>query len=299
MNYLIRIGAWFSGSLAVLGVFALVPPRAHAGLDACGDIHVEAQAQCEVVPPSAACEGMCEPLSVQAACAVKLAAQCRAECDELPSVSCSGSCQASCETKCEVDPGKFDCEAECEADCSGNCEASCQGDEDGGKCLARCEGSCSASCDSHCDVELPEADCDGRCEASCEGSCEVDTNIDCQASCQAELEADCVLEVEGGCEVACETREGALFCDGQYIDHKNNLEECAAALEAALDIEVEGHAHGESSCDGGRCTASGEAEASSNCSVVEPGAERSTWGWSGLALALVGLCMRRRRHERG
>jgi hypothetical protein len=292
MNYLMRITLWFSGSLAIVGAFALVPSQAHAGIDACGNIHVEAQAECVVVPPTADCVSMCEPISVEAACAAKLAVDCRAECD-LPSVECTASCQADCTTECEVDPGEFDCAAACEADCSGSCQANCRGDEDGAKCMARCEGSCSASCDSHCDVELPEVDCMGKCEASCEGSCEVDTNFECQADCQAEAEAECTAEVTGGCEVDCETEEGALFCDGQYIDHGNNLEECSAALEAALDIEIMAHAEGSSSCENGQCMAEGEAEAS--CSVTEPGAARSPWAWSGLALALVGLCIRRRR----
>ena len=34
------------------GALALMPERAYAGLDACGNIHVEAQAECVVVPPS-------------------------------------------------------------------------------------------------------------------------------------------------------------------------------------------------------------------------------------------------------
>jgi hypothetical protein len=301
MNYFLRNALGFSGCLAVLGVFAAAPPSAHAGLDACGNVHVEAEAECVVVPPSAQCDAMCEPVSVQAACAAELAVDCRAECSELPSASCSGSCQADCAADCEVDPGQFDCELACEADCSGSCEANCEGSEDGGKCVARCEGACSASCDSHCNVELPEADCEASCEASCEGSCEVDTNIDCQADCQAEAEAECVLDVQGGCEVACDTEEGALFCDGQYIDHGGNLEECAAALRAALDVEIEGYAEGDSSCENGECMAAGEAGVTTECSVANPGAARSAFAWSGgaggLAFALLGLCIRRRRRE--
>ncbi len=300
MNYLMQSTAWFSGSLAVLVAFAPAPLRAQdgAGLEACGNIHVEAEAECVVVPPMADCEAMCKPVSVEAACAARLAVDCRAMCDELPSVECSGSCQAGCEAECEVDPGEFDCKLACEADCSGSCEASCEGDEDGGKCMARCEGACSASCDSHCNVELPEADCEGKCEASCEGSCEVDTNIDCQASCQADAEAECVLDVQGGCEVDCETEEGALFCNGQYIDHGDNLADCEAALRAVLDIEVEGYAEGSSSCENGQCMAEGEAGVSSDCSVADPGKARSGWAWSGLALAMLGLCVRRRRQAR-
>ena len=46
-------------------------------------------------------------------------------------------------------------------------------------------------------------------------------------------------ELSGGCEAECESPEGALFCDGQYIDHGGNLEECIASLKALFDIDVD------------------------------------------------------------
>jgi hypothetical protein len=67
--------------------------------------------------------------------------------------------------------------------------------------------------------------------------------------------------------------KGALFCDGQYIDHGGNLDRCVSALEAALDLEVMAEASGEASCgDGDGCHAEGRASASvSSCSVRAPG----------------------------
>ena len=284
--------------LAAAGVW-LAPQKAEAGIGACGDIHVEAQAECTVVPPGAKCEAMCEPVAVRAACAARLAVDCRGGCDELPSVECKGSCQADCSASCKVDPGKFDCKAACEADCSGSCEGECEANADQASCEASCEGSCSASCDSHCDVELPEADCDASCEASCEGSCEADANLDCQIDCQSEAQADCEVEVQGGCEVECESQEGALFCDGQYVDHGGKLDECVAALRAALDIKVAGSASGSSSCtDDQGCMAEGRAKAkvTSDCAVGRPGAHMPAGSLmllgSGWVLALV---VRRRR----
>jgi hypothetical protein len=47
------------------------------------------------------------------------------------------------------------------------------------------------------------------------------------------------------------------------VDHGSNLEECIAALEAALDIEVEGHA--DASCEGSSCEA--DAGGSLSCAV--------------------------------
>lgn len=264
-----------------VAAFCLLPSLAQAqdGLAACGNIHVEAEAQCEVIPPSVECESMCTPVTVKAACSAMLAAECDGMCDELPSVDCSGQCVAECSAECTVDPGKFDCRAACEGDCSGRCDAACAASEDGAGCMAMCQGSCSVSCDSHCDVELPEADCDASCEASCEGSCQVETNLDCQISCQAEAHADCELEVTGGCKTACESMEGALFCDGQYVDHGSNLEQCLDALrnlDAHVEVMAEGHAEG---------------SVSSNCSVALPGSKRAAqpaaWAMLGLLFALA------------
>lgn len=268
-----------SGTFAI-GVLSVWPQLASAqdGLEACGNIHVEAQARCEVVPPSVECESMCTPVSVRASCSAQLAVECDANCNELPSVECSGQCVADCSAECTVDPGRFDCHVACQADCSGHCAAGCKADADEAGCMAACEGSCSASCDGSCDVELPEADCDAQCEASCEGSCEVDANLDCQVDCQVEARADCEADLTGGCKVDCESEEGALFCDGQYVDHGDNLEQCLDALRN-LDVEVDVEAHG-----------SAQGEASASCSVARPGAFGAgalRWSALGLLLALA------------
>jgi hypothetical protein len=271
----------------VAAVGALAPEPARAGIGACGDIHVEAEAMCEVVAPGIECEGMCEPLSVRAACAASLAADCRGECPELPSVECSGSCMGGCEAECtNLEPGEFDCQGSCEADCGGRCAASCNANEDRAGCEASCQGSCGASCEGHCNVELPEADCMAHCEASCEGSCEADANFECQVDCQAMGQADCEADVSGGCDVQCQGEEGALFCDGQYVDHGNNLDECLAALREGLDIEVQAEASGMAS-----------AELSSDCAAARPGAARAPGAglaWSLLAVSVLARRLRRR-----
>jgi hypothetical protein len=269
-------------------------------LDACGNVYVEVDAECVVVPPSAQCEAMCEPVSVEAACAADLSVECRAECDELPSVSCTGSCRADCEGECRVDPGKFDCKTRCEADCGGDCDTQCARMDDRTECETSCEGSCSASCDSACDIRAPSADCEARCDASCKGSCEVDTNLDCQLECQNRSKLACTARVEGGCEAKCKAKEGVLFCNDQYIDHGGQLQECIDALKAAIAAHVTVETSGESMCDNGTCTASGRAKVKSDCAVLEPGAAtRAEWHWlSGVALALGVLVNRRRRHDR-
>lgn len=284
-------------ALALAAVLSAAEP-AQAGIGACGNIHVEAEAMCEVVPPGIECEGMCTPISVRAACAAQLTVECDAGCDELPSVDCRGECTAGCMASCtDLEPGEFDCQASCQADCSGNCEAHCEADANSAECEASCEASCSASCEGHCDVELPSADCEAGCDASCEGSCDVDANLDCQVDCQSEGFAECEAEIEGGCDIACEGEEGALFCDGNYVDHGDNLDMCIDALRAAVDIEVMAHAESSASCgDGEGCMASAKASVSSNCAAV-PG--RAAGGGVALGmLGLLGLTLSTRRRRR-
>lgn len=269
---------------SVSGAGAL-PAQAQDGLDACGNIRVEAEAQCEVVPPSVDCEGMCTPVTVRAACDARVVAECDGRCNELPSVDCTGQCVADCSAECTVDPGEFDCQATCEADCSGRCQGACSASDDEAECMALCEGSCDASCESRCDVELPEADCEGRCEASCDGSCRVETNIDCQIECQLDVRGDCEADLTGGCELDCQREDGALFCDGQYVDHGEDLQQCLDALQN-LDVEVETEAHGE---------ARGSASVDSSCSVTDPGAKAASFFPVLGALSLLALSYRRNR----
>ena len=292
-------------SLATLGRIAALSvgfictshATARADIDACGEIDVRPKARCEVIPPSAQCKTMCTPLNVRATCSAKLAVDCQAGCDELPSAQCNVDCEAGCRGRCQVDPGKFECAVDCRASCEGSCEASCAANSDKTGCMASCSGACSVGCDSQCDVELPSASCDVQCKASCEGSCEVKTNIDCQVDCQADGRLDCEAEVTGGCMTQCEAMEGALFCDGQFID-TDNLKECADALVALLDVEVDWSASGSSSCTDGSCMAEGQASVSSDCTVahVGGGSGHTRAGLFGVVGLLgLGFVVRRRK----
>jgi hypothetical protein len=202
---------------------------------------------------------------------------------------------AECTGECKVDPGKFDCEAACRADCDGQCEGQFSASSDKATCMAQCSGSCGVSCRSSCDVDLPDADCNAKCEAGCEGSCKVDTNFDCQADCQAKGYAKCQAEIQGECKARCESDEGALFCDGQFVDNGDELDECVAALKAAFNakVTVKAESEGESGCDGGTCEASGSARAnvSSDCSSV-PGSPANVWALFALVGAMLAYMLR-------
>lgn len=267
----------------------LVPGSAHAGLGACNNISVKAQAECELVT-GGGCEAMCEPIAFEAACAGQLTVDCQGQCNASASVGCTADCQASCQGSCDVDPPQFDCQGSCMADCEGECSGRCSSEDS--QCFASCRGTCGVSCDGRCEAQPPEASCEAKCEASCGGSCEAQANIDCQIDCQADGFVDCEAELRGGCEVVCSKPEGALFCDGQYVDYGDNLQECLDALEAAFDVQ--GSASGQ--CSNGRCT--GEAEGSLSC-AVDPRSRSSAWalGWFGAITSSLLVLGRRRRRK--
>src|SRR4051794_19061648 len=106
----------------LLGVFAFAAPvlmatPARAGIDACGNIDVQADAHCEV-KADIDCTGSCTPLNFTAACE----GQCSGSCNVSASATCTGSCDiAGCTAQCNVDPGSFDCSATCQGSCSGDC----------------------------------------------------------------------------------------------------------------------------------------------------------------------------------
>lgn len=262
---------------ASLAAVALASTPAQAGIDACGDIHVEADAQCEVLF-EAACEAECKPVNFTASCAAELEASCGGQCNVDADVACTTDCSGSCMAECDVDPGAFDCSASCFADCEGSCTAYADDNE----ARASCEATCSANCDAECNLVEPEANCEAQCNACCGGSCTAEINVECQVMCQADGYVDCKASLEGGCTAECQKPEGALFCDGQYVDHGGNLEECVNALRALLDIEVEGYAEG--SCSNGSCE--GVAGGSITCSVDPEDDEPTKLGW--LSLLMVG-----------
>jgi hypothetical protein len=279
----------FATAIGIAGA----PTTARADLSDCGDISLEANAECTVIPPSATCQAMCTPISVRAACSAQLAADCEAGCDKLPSVDCSGRCVAECTGDCTVDPGKFDCEGACRVDCNGQCAAKCKADSDSAGCMAQCEGACGVSCRGSCDVAPPSASCDAKCEAGCEGSCKVDTNIDCQLECQTKGYAKCEADIQGSCKARCKADEGALFCDGQFVDNGDNLQMCIDALKAAFNakVTVRAESEGESGCDGGTCGARGAAKVSSNCSST-PGSPANIWALFALVSAMLAYMFR-------
>jgi hypothetical protein len=117
----------------------------------------------------------------------------------------------------------------------------------------------------------------------------------CQIDCQAGGYAQCRADLQGGCEAQCSKPEGALFCDGQYVDAGNRLDECLNYLEGVLKIDVQGWASGSAECQNGTCTAEGEAGLS--CTAAP--ATHTPFDGRAIAFAAAGLGLlmaRRRKH---
>jgi len=280
-------------STAFLGFAA---PANAAILDACGRVDVSVGANCEM-RVEGGCTTSCTPVNFTAQCSAELYVGCNGMCTVNVEASCTTSCKASCATQCQVDPGKFDCAASCRADCGASCDATCSGSSDS-RCRSSCESTCAGRCDARCEATPPSADCNTKCEASCTGSCDAQANMDCQVQCQSKGYVDCETKLEGGCKTACSKPDGALFCDGQFIDvSEDQLDKCVAQLKEALQIEVKFYAEGDAQCSRGTCTAEGSAGFSCAQSGAGAGESSSALGMLG-AIAAFGLAFGRRKKAR-
>ena len=279
-------------ALSSVGIL-LATTEARAGLDACGNIDVHADALCKVVTQGG-CTAQCTPLSFEAACSGKLEVKCNGTCNASADVSCSGSCNTDCSAKCQVNPGTYDCAGSCAASCDADCTGKCSASAGDGGAQADCQAQCKATCDGHCNVSCtgtpPSASCDTKCKASCEGSCSGKANIDCQLNCQSQGYAQCKTDLSGGCTAQCSKPEGAVFCDGNYVDSGNNLQNCIEALNAILHVKVDASA----SCSGNSCQA--QAKAAATC-AASPTSDYTPVNGAvlGAGLGLAALTFRRRR----
>jgi hypothetical protein len=106
--------------------------------------------------------------------------------------------------------------------------------------------------------------------------------------------ANCEAMLTGGCQAQCSTPQGALFCDGQYVDTGNNLQQCITDLKNALNITVQASASG--NCSGNQCT--GMAQASASCSASGAGGAQTGAAsvlLAGMGFAFVAFARRARR----
>lgn len=281
-----RIAPLLLGAAGLAASLAFAPLAQAKGLDACGNLYFEAEGnfECEVYVDPPECKAKCEPLTFEAECAAELQVGCEGECNVTAEASCTSSCQGSCEASCSG--GEFDCEAYCEGNCTADCDAQCSASSNKGECRASCEATCQGECAAGCNVQQP--DCQAQCQGCCSGECTAEVNMDCQIDCQASGYVDCKAQLQGGCEAQCDSGDGAMFCDGQYVQ-ATNIDDCAAALADYFSIEVQFYSDAE--CSGNSCKA--EAGCSADCAAA-PSDSDFSFGLMALGMATFGLAFGRR-----
>lgn len=282
-------------ALSAAAFLGFAAPANAAIVESCGGIEIGASSKCEI-RVEGGCTASCTPVNFTAQCSAELYVGCNGMCSLDAELSCTASCEASCNTECAVDPPKFDCAASCRADCNAECDASCKTAEDTPRCRSSCQSTCGGKCEAKCEAAPPMADCKAKCQSSCSGSCEAKANMSCQVDCQAKGFVTCETKLEGGCKTACTKPDGALFCDGQYVDVQDQIDKCVEAL-ADFQIEVTGYARGDANCERGTCTATGEAGFSCAQSGSGAGESGSALGILG-AIAAFGLAVGRRKNDR-
>ncbi len=271
-------------AFAALSLLASRPASA-AVLTSCGNLDATASSSC-VLETSGGCTADCTPVNFEASCAAQLETSCSGGCNVSADVNCNGSCTASGGGNGMADPGSFDCAGSCETDCQATCTGQCTSSSTSDECEASCNASCAGHCNVQCTATPPTASCDEKCQASCNGSCTAQANMSCDISCQTMGYASCQSSLTGGCTAQCSAPQGALFCNGQYVDVGNDVQSCLDELKNTLNITATGSA----SCSGNECMA----KASVSCDVSNQEAPLSG-GILAIGLAAAGMAAMRRR----
>ncbi|MCC6748162.1 MAG: hypothetical protein IT371_10915 [Deltaproteobacteria bacterium] len=228
-------------ALATVTLATLVgsPGIARAGaLEACGNVALGPSVQCEVEPPGVQCETRCTPVNMEVSCAKELFKECGPQCTFQVVEEEVQVCSSNCVTECEGNPGSFSCTASCGGKCAADCSAKCSTSANQSQCRASCNASCTGYCDVECKAVLPSMTCQQKCQPACRGVVVSRVNMDCQLKCHTvERYTNCSTRLTGGCKSHCRTNDGAIFCDGQFIEYANSFQQCLDALKK-IQIKV-------------------------------------------------------------
>jgi hypothetical protein len=287
--------SWFS-MLAVgtvLGLGLLSSGTAQAGLDACGNFYVAADASCEWLPEDESCATLCEPISVESSCAAQLYLECEGQCSASAELTCVETCEPTCVTNCDASEEPPNCMGLCMSDCQMDCTRACADASDEGACRSSCAHTCSEGCETEC----KDGDsCETVCTDACTGSCIGRANIDCQVSCQGETFAECQTEVVEECQTVCQQDGGALFCNGSYVSNVS-IDDCVTAIESAFDIEVEGWVEAKCEDPEGAADVLCELEGALSCSVVDEASSNARAASAFMVLSLFAIAGLRRKRD--
>jgi MYXO-CTERM domain-containing protein len=112
-------------------------------------------------------------------------------------------------------------------------------------------------------------------------------------SCQTDNYTSCQTDTVNTCNTTCETKGGAIFCDGQFLN-ASDLQACADQLATEFSFSIDVTAHVSVSGNGTVTTTNGNGTKTTSSCSFSP----STSGHRGVALgglAVLGIAMTRRR----
>jgi len=282
---------------ALLLGFSLLPSSAHAKqLDKCGGVYLSADSKCEFKPVQE-CMTSCATTSVEQACAQKTSTMCSASCTTTDTTTCVKTHSDSCSKECDTITEKSSHEV-CTTECVDSCTADAVKRKDFGgdrdKCHQNCAQNCNTSCEK-CSETDQKTDCTTKCMSVVENECTEEVNRDCLLSCQTDNYTSCETDTVNTCTTTCHDKQGALFCDGQFID-ADDLQACADQLAAEFSFSIDITAHATVNGNGSVTTTNKDgSKTTTKCSFSPP-----TQGHGGMALgalAALGLVVARRRRR--
>lgn len=296
---------------AVFCVFAAVlassPAPARADLEACGNIFLTGNSNCEYRPKEE-CMTQCMTTAVETACVTQTYHQCETGCTTTASTECETSCTTSCVDSCttstttETAPSCMDL---CLQDCDTDENSYCGRATHRGPCGRCAKHTCEEKCEQKCGDATQQTkvtsvtECMPTCSNACAASCTAKVNTQCQVDCQDTSYTQCEQQMIQTCQTECKDKGGAIFCDGQFVN-AGSAQSCADELDAKINIHIDIEATAKTVGDSvtGAADDVGD-EVDKACSIAGVGMGAGG-GLSALApmvaLALLGL--RRRRSSR-
>lgn len=229
-------------ALVALPFFVAATP-AHA-VDAgagspCGSFDFSGGLDCKI-QVSGGCSANCSSLKFEAACTGGCTAT---PVDAGPDSGCVDPCGAQCVKQC--DPAHLDCFVGCHNECDEPTVAECKQSTPNADCVSEAKAHCDMHCKESC--KIPPSNCEEHCNRCCTGSCTTQVNYSCDTKCFA--------DVKGGCDVHCAKPEGALFCNGQYVN-AGDVEACISYL-VQQGVSVDVSARGSVQCSLQGCAGAG------------------------------------------
>jgi MYXO-CTERM domain-containing protein len=128
-----------------------------------------------------------------------------------------------------------------------------------------------------------------------ENECMEEVTRDCVLSCQTDNYTTCETDTVKTCNTTCQTKGGAIFCDGQFLN-ASDLQACADQLATEFSFSLDVTAHVSVSGDGTVTkTNSNGTKTTSSCAFSPPTSGHGGVAWGAMAALGIAVARRRRR----